>query len=57
MVFRGHRDGLEQNRSGNVLDLVKFTTKFESVLRKHLQRIEDNSAHNHYLGRKTFKMS
>jgi hypothetical protein len=55
MEVRGNRDGLEQERSGNFLDLIKFTAKFDPVLREHLQHIEDNCVHNHYLGEKTFK--
>jgi hypothetical protein len=55
MTLRGYRDGLEQERSGNFLDLVMFTAKFDPVLREHLQRTEDNSINNHYLGKKNIQ--
>jgi hypothetical protein len=34
MAFRGRRDGLEQQKSGNFLDQFKFTAKFDPILRK-----------------------
>jgi hypothetical protein len=56
MAFRGYRDGLEQETSGNVLLLIKFTAKFGRVLQEHLKRTEDNGVHDHCLG-KTFNVS
>ncbi|CAH2226204.1 Hypothetical predicted protein [Pelobates cultripes] len=49
--FRGHRDTLEVEKSGNVIDRIKHSAMFEPVLREHLQRIEDKRIHNHYLGK------
>jgi hypothetical protein len=48
-AFRGLRDGLERERSGNFLDQVKF----DPVLQERLHCIEDNGVHNYYFGKKT----
>ncbi|XP_073470341.1 zinc finger MYM-type protein 1-like [Aquarana catesbeiana] len=51
LPFRGHRDNLEEENSGNFIDLIKLCARFDPVLRQHLQRFEEKRIHNHYLGK------
>lgn len=42
LAFRGHRESLDEENSGNFIGLVKLLAKFDPVIRDHLQRIEEN---------------
>lgn len=53
LAFRGHRENLSSNHSGNFLGLIKLLAKFDPVLKVHVDQIQEEKLHTHYLGKNT----
>lgn len=50
-AFRGSSDKLFAQNNGNFLKFIETISLFDSVIKKHLQRITSKEIHNHYLGK------
>ena len=42
LPFRGHRESLSEENSGNFLELIKFLGKYDPVISEHLTRIQNS---------------
>lgn len=51
LAFRGSVDKLHQPNNGNFLGLVELLSKFDPVLKEHVNRINAGQIHDHYLGK------
>ena len=51
LAFRGSIDQLHQPHNGNLLGMVELITKFDSVMKEHLSRIQCEDIHDLYLGK------
>jgi hypothetical protein len=51
LAFRGHREYLNENHSGNFLGLVKLLARFDPVLKVHIDQIQEKKLNTHYLGK------